>query len=36
MTTRFENVQRYAVSLVGAVVFAALMISAAVPVLPVA
>jgi hypothetical protein len=36
MTARFENVQRYAVSFLGAVVFAALMISAAVPVVPVA
>lgn len=35
MTARFADAQRYAVSLVGAVVFAALMISAAVPVVPV-
>jgi hypothetical protein len=33
--TRFATVQHYAVSLVGAFAFAALMISAAVPVVPI-
>lgn len=36
MTSRFDRLQAYAVSLVGAVIFAALMVSAAVPVIPVA
>lgn len=36
MINRFSSIQQYAVSLVGAFAFAALMISAAVPVLPVA
>lgn len=36
MSLRFEQLQRAALSLVGAVVFAAVMISAAVPVVPVA
>ncbi len=34
--TRFASVQHYAASLAGALVFAALMISAAVPVVPIA
>lgn len=36
MTDRFTTVQHYAISFVGALAFAALMISAAVPVLPIA
>ncbi len=36
MSAHFANLQNHAVSFVGALVFAALMISAAVPVLPVA
>ena len=36
MTVRFESIQRVAVSLVGSLVFAALMIGAAVPVVPIA
>jgi hypothetical protein len=36
MAFRLESVQRVAVSFVGSLVFAALMISAAVPVVPVA
>lgn len=36
MITTFENIQRHVVSFVGAVVFAAVMVSAAVPVVPVA
>lgn len=36
MTTRFQSVQSYVVSFVGAVVFAALMVSAAVPIVPIA
>lgn len=36
MFTRFESAQRVAVSLVGALLFSALMISVAVPVMPVA
>lgn len=36
MANRFDRFQSYAVSLIGAVMFAALMVSAAVPVVPVA
>lgn len=36
MTFRFETARHYAVSLVGALVFASLMIGAAVPVVPIA
>lgn len=36
MSAHFATLQSHAVSLVGALVFAALMISAAVPVVPVA
>ena len=36
MFTSFENIQRHAVSLVAAFAFAAVMISAAVPVVPIA
>lgn len=36
MVFRLESAQRFAVSLAGAFVFAALMISAAVPVVPIA
>jgi len=36
MVVRLESVQRVAFSLVGSLVFAALMVSAAVPVVPVA
>jgi hypothetical protein len=36
MSLRFASAQRFAVSFVGAIVFAALAVSAAVPVLPIA
>ena len=36
MVFRLESAQRFAVSMVGALVFAALMIGAAVPVVPIA
>ncbi len=36
MTNRFANIQNAALSLVGAIAFAALMVSAAVPVMPIA
>lgn len=36
MTNRFTSIQNTVVSFVGALVFASLMISAAVPVLPIA
>ena len=36
MTARFASLQSYAVSFIGAVLFAAVMVSAAVPVVPVA
>lgn len=36
MMFRLESAQRFAISLVGAFVFAALMIGAAVPVVPIA
>ncbi|RIA43976.1 hypothetical protein DFR49_2210 [Hephaestia caeni] len=36
MAFRFESAQRFAISMVGALVVAALMISAAVPVVPIA
>ena len=36
MVFRLESASRFAVSLVGSLVFAALMISAAVPVVPIA
>ncbi len=36
MTLRFETAQRFAISLVGALFFAAVAISAAVPIIPVA
>jgi hypothetical protein len=36
MTFRFESAQRIAVSFVGAVIFAAIAISAAAPIVPIA
>lgn len=36
MSLRFESAQRYAVAFLGAMFFTAVMVSAAVPVLPVA
>lgn len=36
MTNRFASIQHYVVSLAGAFAFAALMISAAVPITPIA
>ena len=36
MSLRFASAQRFAVSIVGALVFASLAVSAAVPVLPIA
>ena len=36
MTTRFESVQRIAISVVGALVFAAIAITTAAPIVPIA
>ena len=36
MTIRFDTIQRYAISFVGALVFASVMITAAVPIVPIA